>query len=201
MKGSIFVPAYTMRSVAHHIARAFGKDPAQRQQVERFLNDRETAHIDIMTCPDTPYSGFASLSTMGLSGHDIGIFTGKGKPVRIELTAVCWNEQLDIFKGFLITSSFGIIDTHYDIYLHIIYPDIVPLYVRDSAMRHILFAEPFAWELEEQKMDDCLVAFLSPIPISDAEKEFILSHGADEFLDALEEAEADVGNIYRKSIY
>lgn len=193
--------SFTLREVSHHIVRAFGKDPTQRQKVERYLNESETSHIDIMTCMDTPSSGEASLSTLGLSAHDIGIHTKRGLPVRIELTACCHKEQVELFKGFLITSSFGIIDTHYQISPNMIYSNIVPLYTKESVMQHILFVTPFSWDLDGMDFNDCVVEFLVPMPISEAEKVFIQAQGIDVFLDSMEDAEVDVGDIYRDSLF
>ena len=49
--------------------------------------------------------------------------------------------------------------------------------------------------------NDCVVEFLVPMPISEAEKVFIQAQGIDVFLDSMEDAEVDVGDIYRDSLF
>lgn len=47
---------------------------------------------------------------------------------------------------------------------------------------------------------DCLVKFLSVVPISDEEKAFILQNDMDAFLELLAEKEVDFGDMFRPSV-
>lgn len=109
---------------------------------------------------------------------------------------MCKEEQCHLFTKLLAACSAGVINRRYDIGPGIVWDDVVPVVSPDSSMKHVLFLSPMVWELDDYEFDDCLVKFLSVVPISDEEKAFILQNDMDAFLELL----AEKGGGFRRYV-
>lgn len=68
-------------------------------------------------------------------------------------------------------------------------------------MKHILLTTPFLWEnLINIETDQKVVTWLSLVPISEAELEYLDDNGSDALESLFEENSIDIFDIYRESV-
>jgi len=70
------------KEIAKVLFSAFGSKP----DVNRFWDENERSHVDILVCNDRPNEGFLSIGTIGLSDYPL-FKDGHEYPVRLELVA------------------------------------------------------------------------------------------------------------------
>lgn len=109
--------------------------------------------MDILEYPAASFDGYTSLSTVGLSQYEAAPCFHMQKPVRVELNAMCKEEQCHLFTKLLAACSAGVINRRYDIGPGIVWDDVVPVVSPDSSMKHVLFLSPMVWELDDYEFD------------------------------------------------
>jgi hypothetical protein len=169
-----------------------------KPNVSRYYNDDETKKIDIMTSESGVIKGIPTCATIGLCQTDIGLSTN-GKKLRVELVAAC-DLNSEILGNILATISFDVMDTKSCAHGMLI-PNVIRSYVKGTELKHVVLMSPVFWsKYQVLEDDDCMVAWLMVVPITDSEKNYIEHNGIAAFDSLLERKDADVINMQRKPI-
>lgn len=181
--------------IAQTAARAFGGEPT----VTRYWDDAHVNFVDILACQNSPWDALTSYSTIGTSKADWG-WTSDNVPLRVEIVGACAS-QVSFFPNILATCSFQILNSGSTCYPGAIFRNLVSMYSASSLMRHILFVSPFLWDAQLQTLvlADKKVAWLSAVPISDAELQFVSTHGTDELETRFEQTQINIFDLERTS--
>lgn len=169
-----------------------------KPNVYRYWDEKDKKSIDILSCIDRPYTGVMSYGTIGLSGYNIGVVSDK-KSLRLELLGAC-DKNNDIFANIISTTAFEIMEKGKCRYGEII-SNVISQYCKDSDMKHVYLMNAFLWDgFDTIEFENCKVAWLLIIPISESEKQYALTNGYDALETKFEEMDIDIFNLKRKSI-
>ncbi len=182
------------KNVARHGLSFIGGTP----KVSRYYNDDESKEIDIMVCRDSIYKDTLVFSTIGLCQYDIGLKVEK-RDLRVELLSI-GNKKDEKWANILASTAFEVMDTGSCGYGAII-QSVVREYFPCSSLEHVLLLSPAFWDNYDTLSDDeTIVAWLQLLPISESERQFVLTNGVEKFDKLLEEKETDVLDMERLSI-
>ena len=182
------------QKIADHSLKFIGGNP----EVYEYNNDNKSHSIDVASFYDSKYEDAVVVSTIGLSDYDIG-FIVEDKPLRTELLAIA-DKDCDFIQNVIATVAYEIMDYGYAEYGQII-DDVVSEYISDVDVKHILLLSPPFWEdYEALDTEEVVVTWLFVVPITDDEKEYIISNGVDAFDKLMEEKNIDILDFNRKSI-
>ena len=80
-------------------------------------------------------------------------------------------------------------------------PNAIRSYVKGTELKHAVLMSPVFWpDYQVLEDDDCMVAWLMVVPITDSEKKYIEQNGVAAFDSLLERKDADVTNMQRKPV-
>ena len=83
----------------------------------------------------------------------------------------------------------------------ILIPNAIRSYVKGTELKHAVLMSPVFWpDYQVLEDDDCMVAWLMVVPITDSEKKYIEQNGVAAFDSLLERKDADVTNMQRKPV-
>lgn len=180
--------------VAKEEARVFGGNPT----VAEYFDEAEKKKIAIFQSLNVPDEGLQTCATVGLHEVDIGMVS-MGKKLRVEVAGAI-DLRVEQYPNIMSTIAFNIMDAK-RCRPGFILCDVIPLYIPDTDMKHILLTNPSVWEdLKTMELEDRLIAWLMAVPISESEWEYARRNGTDALEDVLEENEADIWDIYRESV-
>lgn len=166
-------------------------------EVFSYYNEDNTATIDIMNCKDESVPQLATLSTIGLSGVDIGK-EFENKSLRVELIMLGAKDE-EIFENILASVAFWI-KQHQTCNFGMIIENIVAVNSDETALKHVLLMNPVFWrDYAPFETEKNVVAWLLVVPINDKEKNYIEQNSLDKFDKILETEQIDVTNLYRNS--
>lgn len=187
-------PTPTDKAVARMAAEAFGGTPS----VHRYHDEDESNAVDLLSCRDTPVPGYATYSTLGLwrSQNELD-----GRQVSVELAGVC-DSAVTLFPNTLSTSAFYVMKDEWLCAPGVVFPDMLTEYDLSPNLRHLLWMPPFAWpDLSAATVAPAVaVHWLVGIPISEAERRFLHTHGLDDFERLLEQSDAPYYDLNRPSL-
>lgn len=182
------------KKVAKHALSFVGGKP----NVVRHYNDDESKKIDIMTSNTGVIKGIPTCATIGLNQTDIGLSV-KGKTLRVELVAVC-DLNPEILGSILANISFEVMDKKSCAYGMLI-PNVISFYVKETELKHVVLMSPVFWpEYQVLEDEECTIAWLMAVPITDSEKKYIEKNGVADFDSFLEIKKIDVINMRREAI-
>lgn len=166
-----------------------------------FTSDDEQVSVEIIKCPDSPFEGVTSYSTLGVYRCE-NLLTADDKELNIEFMGIC-DSKNNWFDGLLSTCAFAMIKGKVRAHPYEVYKNIVPLYQPNIDMKHILLIPPFSLnhELGVIETDDRVITWLMLNPISENEYAYMSENGYEELLDAFVRANIDIYDLYRKSIF
>ena len=166
------------KAVARAAATAFGGRP----RVERFYDEDESHAVDVLTCDDRPVAGFTTYST--LTTHTLPNLLDDAD-VRVEMAGVS-DAAVVKFPNVIASAAFQVIVNRWLCAPGVAFQDLVSDYQLSSTLSHILWVSPFPWEqLSSVDLGNGLtVHWLLALPISEAERRFLVRHGYPE-LEAL----------------
>lgn len=168
--------------------------------VNRYWDEAEKSHVEILACDGQPQTGLVSYSTLGLS--DSPLFDdGQELDLRLELVGA-GPADVEGFANVLATAAFCIINSKWFCCPGRIFPDIVAMHGISSTLEHVLFVPPFLWEsnFETVDLETKKVAWLQVVPISESELRFASSEGSEKLEERFEKAKIDVFDLNRKSV-
>lgn len=183
------------KRVARYVAAAFGGDC----RVDEYADESEKRFVGVLRCADRPRAGVTSYSTIKLSDHPMSD-GGREFPTRLELAGLCMSTAT-WFPNVLATAAFTVMQSDTVHRPGTVLPDLVHPY-HPGELHHLYLTAPFPWEHELTTLD-CgtkRVSWLLAVPISDAERSYLASHGDDAFERRLESERADFTNPDRTSV-
>lgn len=182
------------KKVAKHALGFIGGKP----NVSRYYNVDETKKIDVMKSDSGVIKGIPTCATIGLSQTDIGLSV-KGKELRVELVASC-DLNPETLGNILATISFETMDTKSCAYGMLI-PNAISSYVKETELKHAVLMSPVFWpKYQVLEDDECTVAWLMVVPVTDSEKKYIEQNGVAAFDSLLEREDTDIINMKRESV-
>ncbi|MBW8729344.1 MAG: suppressor of fused domain protein [Inquilinus limosus] len=168
-------------------------------KVHRYWDEAEESSIDILEIKDVPAPKVTTWATIGLSDAQTGL-TVTGVPLRVEFifSSMTVNSRA---PNILATCAFNVINSKMKSEPGVIYPRVIEMYYKNIDVAHVLLGNPYLWDMETQKFDTKVVAWLVAVPISGAEHAFADDKGVDHLERALEARKVDIFNLRRKSIF
>lgn len=175
-----------------------------------FMNENSNSNIDILFCKDSPAPNHLTCATLGLVNRETS-FNANGKNIRTELIGLSTNQNGDTLGRIMAFLYKNIIDKNLPCAYGIIFTGFLEGLLEKSEMKHILFtAPPLFWKdtLGTVDLDDKnLLTWLYAMPISENERQFLISKGDENFKDAMINLQEiftikniDVFDFYRKSV-
>ncbi|MGN1411161.1 MAG: suppressor of fused domain protein [Oscillospiraceae bacterium] len=144
--------------------------------------------IDILFCKDSPKPSYLTCATLGLVNKE-SQFTSNGKSIHIELLGLSTNKDGDTLGRIMSSLYRNVLEKNLPCAYGIIYTGFLEGILKNSEMKHIIFtAPPLFWEksLGVLDLDDKnILTWLYAMPISDAERQFIISKGDEHFKEAM----------------
>jgi hypothetical protein len=184
------------KAVARKVAEAFGRFP----RITNYLDVDERNSVDIAAVDDSPQDGITSYSTVNLSDWPLYV-NGRVHETRIEMMGAAPND-FEQFQNALSTAAFCVIKQKWECYPGAIFPDVLAMYHMSTTMKHVMFTEPFFWEILEESLQlpDRLVTWLMMVPIADSEYEHAIGHGWDSLSQMFEDRQIDPWDLRRKPV-
>ena len=107
------------------------------------------------------------------------------------------------FDGLLSTCAFAMIKGKVRAHPYEVYKNIIPIYQPNIDMKHILLIPPFSLnsDLGAIETDKRIITWLMLNPISENEYTFMQKNGYQKLIDAFVEANIDIYDLYRNSIF
>ena len=169
----------------------------------------KNSSTDILFCKDSPAPNYLTCCTLGLVNQE-GKFQSNGKNIRVELLGLSTNKLGDTLGKIMAVLYKHIVEKNLTCAYGVIYNHVLDELLPNSEMKHILLTTPpLFWEksLGTIDLDDNnILTWLYAMPISEAEKNTIVSSG-DNFKDAMIHLQeqftlknVDVFDLNRKSI-
>jgi hypothetical protein len=182
------------RAAARAAAAAFGGTPS----VDRYRDEPEEHAIDVLTAADAPGPGYTSLSTVNL--HQVPNRL-EGQDIRVELAAVVQGPA-EAMAQALATAGFNVMKDGWLAAPGVVFPDLMREYDLSETLPHLLWMEPFPFEqLGTVDLGDTVEAhWLLGIPISEAERRFLVSEGYDALEGRFEREEVAYWDLARTSV-
>ncbi len=176
--------------------------PDRRPNIVTYDSADKKKKMDIISFGDVPATGLTTFATIGLNRKDIAL-TYEERSIRIELVGLCDTRYTVQFAHLMSSAAFEIFDMQ-TCRPGTIIPGAAGAYVPDSDMKHILLKPPFAWDDWSRRVrnfviEDRQIEWLMPVPISQAEAEFLRDNGADKLDDLFVEKNVDIANLLRQS--
>ncbi len=170
-------------------------------EVGDFVSDDEQASVEIARCTDSPFEGVTSYSTIGVFQCE-NLLTAENKELNVEFMGIC-DSRNNWFDGLLCTCAFAMIKGKVRAHPYEVYKDIIPIYQPNIDMKHILLIPPFSLnhDLGVIETDNRVITWLMLNPISENEYGFMQKNGYQKLIDAFVEANIDIYDLYRKSIF
>jgi hypothetical protein len=168
-------------------------------QVHRHWDKAEKSSIDILQAGDVPAPKVTTWATIGLSDVPTGLAVN-GVPLGVEFLFAS-NAVNSRAPNILATCALNVINSGMKSEPGTIYPRVIEMYYKNIDVNNILLSNPYLWNIETQKFDSKIVAWLLAVPISDAEYAIAESRGVDYLTKALEARNVDICNLRRKSIF
>lgn len=163
--------------------------------------DDEKTSVEMVSCANSPFEGVTSYSTLGVYQCE-NLLTADKKELNVEFLGIADSRNI-WFDGLLSTCAFAMIKEKVRAHPYEVYKNIIPIYQPNIDMKHILLVPPFSLnhDLGVIETDNRVVTWLMLNPISENEFVYMQKNGAEKLIDAFVEADIDVYNLYRKSIF
>jgi antitoxin YqcF len=168
-------------------------------QMHRYWDEAEKSRIDILEAQDIPIPKVTTWATIGLSDAPTGLVMD-GVPLGVELLFSS-NSVNSRAPNILSTCAFNIINSKMKSEPGAIYPRVIEMYYKNIDLKHILLSNPYLWNIETQKFETKIVAWLLVVPITDGEYDIAERHSVDQLTRALEARRVDIFNLRRKSVF
>jgi hypothetical protein len=168
-------------------------------RVINYLDKDEKSEVYVLHSTETPEQGLISFSTIGLSDYSDDHYRVE-PPLGAEIIAV---SNLPEFGEAVSTAAFCVINSGYHARPGGAFPGVVKLHYPDTTVPNLMFTEPYMWDeesLRSRVYGDKTVAWLQAVPISDAETEYLLEHGAEALSELFEEHDPDFIDLQRDSV-
>jgi antitoxin YqcF len=183
------------------IAAALKDLGAVTPEVHTYWDEAEHSSVYVFSARDLPTQGVTTFATIGLSDHPLLDKSGTEFDTRVEFIGAARTSQR-YFDNIISTAAFCVINSKWFCHPGAIFPDVVAMYLRDTALRHLTFAEPGMWRkpLTTRKFGDKTVSWLMMVPISEGEAKLVESGGIDRLENLFEEHDTDIFDLRRTPV-
>jgi hypothetical protein len=178
--------------VARELYRTWGNKP----RIMRHYDEDESHSISVAQCENSPFDGITAVGTVGLCDHDLGM-----GPVRVELIGA-FPTSFEYAPNVAATCAFNAFKDGAPTRPDSVHANVLALYGAGSDLPHILMADPYLWADGPNTLayDDFRIAWLMMIPISEAERVFADTRGADILTTVFEKQQIDIFDLSRASV-
>lgn len=185
--------------LAHYLASVFETKP----EVQGYLNEDETAEVDILRCKDSPQDNVTSFATLGPS--DLGPKAAKGLSDGFGVEIVASIESNVVgYDEVLSTCALSVMSGGIKLFPGSVIPNAIDLHKGVSnSLTSIVFSHPFfcSDKLLSQEYESKTVTYLRAIPISDGEMNYLHESGFDALESKFIEHQIDVFDVNRVSLF
>jgi hypothetical protein len=183
------------RLVTLAAGRAIG---GAHRRLGRWADPREENTVSILTCVDSPSTGYSTYSTVSLHEHENRL---DGRDIRTELAGVA-ETTVTAYPDVLSTAAFYVIKDQWLVAPGVVFPGLLLDYELGTEMEHIMWAPPFPWApLQSVEISpDLTVHWLVAVPIYESERQFLLLNGYFEFEDRLEAGDTQYFDLRRPRV-
>lgn len=189
-----------LSAVRNDIQQAFG---GQLSAEDYTSLDGDT--VTIVSCANGLMEGVAAHATLGMCLHQTPSLV-PGEKVAYEFIGV-ENAEDDVVRNILSSCAYGVMDGM-PMQIFSCWSDLLPLYMPESRMKHILFLPAYLWgnKLLASKFADVTVFYSLVCPLSDGEADYILqfhdnSVGAENLIKEMEKRESYIFDFNREPIF
>lgn len=189
-------PSEANKKIAQDVRAVFD---GQSFKVINYLDKDEKSEIYVLHSTETPGQGLISYCTIGLSDYPDDGFEVT-PPLGVEIIAV---SNLPEFGEVVSTAAFCVINSGYKARPGGAFPGVVKLHHPDTTVPNLMFVQPYLWgeqSFTSRTYDGKTVAWLQAVPISDAETQYLLDHGADALNELFEQHDPDFIDLQRDSV-
>ena len=185
----------TVSDLAHASAQELADTFAASPTFVGYRNSEDGARIDIAVCDAVSDKRLASLGTVTLADHDLGF-----GPTRLQIVAIYPRAAAD-FSRAIGTCALSIVEQGWPLRWGAVHPDVLTLYGLSSTLAHVYFMPPFSWAEGPKPLTigDRRIEWLQAVPISEAERAFAETNGAEALEQQLVAADIDVTDLSRAS--
>ena len=178
------------RAVVGHLRALVGGEV----RVAQYRDEQERPTVAVCLAKDWPDQGITTYATAGLSAVEVRPGLGA------ELIGPGAVEQ---YGDVLATAATFVLREGWKPRPDVVFEEVARIGWPDTTLPHLLLVDPGLYQrrgLETLHTADRAVAFLQPLPISDAELEVVRDQGASALHELLEQADADVYDPRRPSV-
>lgn len=188
-------------SIRKDIEKKIHQNVGGKPRVQEYLDANNESQIDIYIGVSQPDEDSITCATIGLHEYSIGLeLEDEGKELRAEFIGMC-DRQYEFYPNIVASCAFNIINSDFACKPGVVYSNVVKAFYPDCTVPHMLLTSPAYWEdLDETITEDRVIAWLTLIPISEAEYLFLQENGSDALEDLLEENNVDIFDFYRQSL-
>lgn len=181
------------RDLGRAIRAAFGAET----KVVRFGDDNGIDDCFIVSGANCPVEGVTSYGSVGLCRTTQRAGTAD---VKVEIVAACASGTPHI-DNLVASCVFESVKNGANIVYGAHISDIIVQYGVTRTLRHVTFVAPFLWRgLNKLDVNGQAVLCLLMLPISDAEKNYLESHGIDALEAIFNDQQIDIYDINRASV-
>jgi antitoxin YqcF len=183
-----------------HFERDLGKTFRSRfgseTKVVRFGDDGGANDVFIVSGQNCPIPGVTSYASVGLSRNTQPAAL---KDVKVEIVAACATATPYI-DNLVSSCVFDSVKNDSTIVYGACIPNIIVQYGISTTLKHVTFVAPFPWrDLNRVEVEDETVYCLLMLPISDAERRYLIECGIDALEKLFNEKQIDIYDIKRPS--
>jgi hypothetical protein len=180
------------------------------QKAFSYVKKEDGSNMDILFCKDSPAPNYLTCATLGLVNRAT-FATSNGKHIRAELIGLSTNKDGDTL-GLIMSSLYrNIVERDLPCAYGVVFTGFLDGVLKDSDMSSILFtAPPLFWKESLGVVDldkDNILTWLYAMPISEAERQFLISEGDEHFKEKMVNLQEiftvkniDVFDFNRKSV-
>lgn len=167
------------KELARLAVSAFGKTWSHdgSWSIVVYRDDSEELAVDILSCFNSPTSGFNCYATIGLSDYPM-YQDDKEFGTRLEVVGMSKN-SVEWFPNLLSSTAFYVMRYGWLCCPGAVLQNAVDEYAPGLEMRHLYFSAPFMWAdtLRSVQLTTKKVAWLLAVPISEAEYQYRKKYG------------------------
>lgn len=188
-------PPPTTRRMSDFLKARFGPESA----TYAYYDDSERHVVAVVEAPGVPHPELTTFATASLHAAPNVL---EARDIRVELLIVGSRDRPEL-ANVVATAAFFVLKDGWLAAPGVVFPNAISEYVPDATVPHLMWTEPFDFgDLGTVAIPDLTaeVHLLQAVPITDAEREFVLREGFDALSRALVSADAEHFDLYRASV-
>jgi antitoxin YqcF len=188
-------PPPTTRSMSDFLKARFGPESA----AYAYYDESERHVVAVVEAVGVPHPELTTFSTASLHAAPNML---EAREIRVELLIVGRRDRPSL-ANVVATAAFYVMKDGWLAAPGVVFPNAISEYIPDVTVPHLMWTEPFDFgDLGTVEVPDLSadVHVLQGVPITEAEREFVLREGFDALSDALVSADAEHFDLQRASV-